>query len=399
MLAGDTMKRMLLLLSVGILACVAQSHAEVLNRIVATVDDEPITLHEVRNFTKGAGGQQSMMIPQEALAKMSEKDILDALIMNKLVSKEVQTQGLKAREEEINSYIERIKAQSNLTDEQMKEALAKQGFTMESYRKQVAEEIERAMLINREIGSRVNVTPQDVERYYKEHGGSDGDSNSDSDGSSTTSSEESSTASSDEQVRVRHIFLPLSPAASLDEEKEVLQQITDIRNRIQGGEDFATLAIAHSRGPGADQGGDLGFFKKGQMSKEIDDVAFSLKPGEVSQPFRNNAGVHLIKVEERTGSTAKPAVAPASVKKNTSAIDPAVAEQIKQKLYNEALRQRYERWFQEDLRFRHQVENFLVADSSSTASFTPKSARPKVSTSDTKEPEEKPGFFRRLLPF
>jgi len=393
------MKRILPLLSVGILACVAQSHAEVLNRIVATVDDEPITLHEVHNFTKGTGSQQSMMIPQEALAKMSEKDILDALIMNKLVSKEVQTQGIKAKDEEINSYIERIKAQSNLTDEQMKEALAKQGFTMESYRKQVAEEIERAMLINREIGSRVNVTPQDVERYYKEHGGSDGDSNSDSDGSSTTSSEESSTASSDEQVRVRHIFLPLSPAASLDEEKEVLQQITDIRNRIQGGEDFATLAIAHSRGPGADQGGDLGFFKKGQMSKEIDDVAFSLKPGEVSQPFRNNAGVHLIKVEERTGSTAKPAVPPTSVKKNTSAIDPAVAEQIKQKLYNEALRQRYERWFQEDLRFRHQVENFLVADSSSTTSFTPKSARPKVSTSDPKEPEEKPGFFRRLLPF
>ncbi|MGH9427429.1 MAG: peptidylprolyl isomerase, partial [Terriglobia bacterium] len=336
------MKRIFLLLSVGILACVAQSHAEVLNRIVATVDDEPITLHEVRNFTKGAGGQQSMMIPPEALAKMSDKEILEALIMNKLVNKEVQTQGLKAREEEINSYIERIKAQSNLTDEQMKEALAKQGFSMEGYRKQVAEEIERAMLINREIGSRVNVTPQDVERYYKEHGGSGGDSNSDGDGSSSeTRSEESATVSSDEQVHVRHIFLPLSPAASDDEEKEVLQQIADLRNRIQGGEDFATLAIAHSRGPGADQGGDLGFFKKGQMSKEIDDVAFSLKPGEVSQPFRNNAGVHLIKVEERTGATAKPAAAPASEKKNTSAIDPAVAEQIKQKLYNEALRQRY----------------------------------------------------------
>src|SRR5215213_8246839 len=106
MLAGDTMKKMLLLLSVGILACVAQSHAEVLNRIVATVDDEPITLHELHNFTKGAGGQQNMMIPQEALAKMSQKDILDAIIMNKLVNKEVETQGIKAKDEEINSYIE-----------------------------------------------------------------------------------------------------------------------------------------------------------------------------------------------------------------------------------------------------------------------------------------------------
>jgi peptidyl-prolyl cis-trans isomerase SurA len=391
---------MLLLLSVGILACVTQSQAEVLNRIVATVDDEPITLHELHNFTKGAGGQQNMMIPPEALAKMTQKDILDAIIMNKLVSKEVQTQGIKAREEEINSYVERIKAQSNLNDEQMKEALAKQGLTLESYRKQVADEIERAMLINREIGSRVNVTPQDIERYYKEHGGDVGNSGGDSErSSSTTSSEESETVSSDEQVRVRHIFLPLSPAASPEEEKEALQQITDIRNRAQSGEDFAALATAHSRGPGAEQGGDLGFFKKGQMSKEIDDVAFSLKPGEVSQPFRNNAGVHLLKVEERTGSTEKTAAAPTPEKKPTSAIDPAVAEQIKQKLYNEALRQRYDRWFQEDLRFRHQVENFLVADSSS-ASFTPKSARPKATAPTTKEPEEEEkGFFRKLLPF
>lgn len=396
------MNKILFSLLTAMLMSVGQSHAEVLNRIVATVDDEPITLHELRNFAKGAGGQQNMMVPQEALAKMSEKDILDAIIMNKLVSKEVETQGIKAKDEEINSYIERIKAQSNLTDEQMKEALAKQGFTMEGYRKQVAEEIERAMLINREIGSRVNVTPQDVERYYKEHGsnGSGGTSESESNGSgSTTSDEDSAAVSSDEQVHVRHIFLPLPPAASPEEEKEVLQQIADIRKRAQDGEDFAALATAHSRGPGADQGGDLGFFKKGQMAKEIDDVAFSLKPGEVSQPFRNNAGVHLIKVEERTGATAKPVVASVPEKKTPSAIDPAVAEQIKQKLYNEALRQRYERWFQEDLRFRHQVENFLVADAGSTTSFKPKSARPKVTASAPEEPEEKKGFFRRLLPF
>lgn len=387
------MKKMLLLLSVGILASVASSRAETLNRIVATVDDEPITLYELRTFGKGAGGQRNMMVPPEAVANMSDKDILDVLIMNKLVSKEVETQGLKAKDEDIDNYIERIQAQGNLSDEQMKEALAKQGFTMEKYRKQIAEEIERAMLINREIGSRVNVTPQDIERYYKEHGGSgsDSDSDSDSDSGKTTS------ASSEEQVHVRHIFLPLSPAASEEEEKEVRQQIEDIRKRTLAGEDFAALAVAHSRGPGADQGGDLGFFKRGQMAKEIDDVAFSLKPGEVSQPFRNNAGVHLIKVEERTAPTS--ASGPASEKKSPGSINPAVAAQIKQKLYNEALRQRYERWFQEDLRFRHQVDNFLASESSSSAPMALKSARPKTSTASTQEPEEKPGFFRRLLPF
>jgi peptidyl-prolyl cis-trans isomerase SurA len=383
------MKKIILSLVVGMLASVTPSGAETLNRIVATVDDEPITLHEVRSFAKGSGGQQSMMVPPEAAANMSDKDILDVLIMNKLVSKEVETQGIKAKDADIDNYIQRIQAQGNLSDEQMKEALAKQGFTMEKYRKQVAEEIERAMLINREIGSRVNVTPQDIERYYKEHGGGAMESES--------GSEESTPVSSEEQVHVRHIFLPLSPAASDEEEKEVRQQIEDIRKRALSGEDFAALAAAHSRGPGADQGGDLGFFKRGQMAKEIDDVAFSLKPGEVSQPFRNNAGVHLIKVEERTAPTS--ASSSVSEKKGPGSIDPVVAEKIKQKLYNEALRQRYERWFQEDLRFRHQIDNFLTAESSSTAPMALKSARPKTATASTQEPEEKPGFFRRLLPF
>ncbi|MCL6619768.1 MAG: SurA N-terminal domain-containing protein, partial [Thermomonas hydrothermalis] len=195
----------------------AQGRAEVINRVVATVDGEPITLHELRAFRQQAG-QIATLVPQETVANMSEQEMLEALIMNKLVNKEVEAQGLKARESDIDSYIERIKAQGNLTDEQLQAALASQGLTMESYRKQIAEEIGRALLINREIGARVNVTPQDIERYYKEH-------------------EDEFTHP--EQVRVRHIFLPLSPAASADEEKEVIAVIEDIRRRALAGEDFA----------------------------------------------------------------------------------------------------------------------------------------------------------------
>lgn len=370
MLAERDMKKRVLLLFVGILVS-TQGQAEVVNRIVATVDGEPITLYELRSFGKGPGGQRNLLGPQEGTAGMSDKDILDALIMNKLVSKEVETQGLKAKEADIDNYVERIKAQSNIDDEQLKEALAKEGMTMESYRQQISQEVERALLINREIGAHVNVTPQDVDRYYKEH------------------SEEYS-QSEDEQVRVRHIFLPLSPAASPEEEKEALGQIQEIRKRAVGGEDFASLADTYSRGPGAGQGGDLGFFKKGQMAKEIEDVAFALKAGEIGQPFRTNAGVHLLKVEEHTTAEQK-----------AGSLDPKTAEEIKRKLYNEALRQRYERWFQEDLRFRHQVENFLTASSPSPTNITLKSARQAETSSPVaaKEPEQQKGFFRRLLPF
>ena len=245
---------------------------------------------------------------------------------------------------------------------------------MESYRKQIADEIGRALLINREIGARVNVTSQDVERYYKEH---------------------SNEYLNAEQIRVRHIFLPLSPTAPTDEEQEVLNQIKDIHNRAAAGENFATLADTYSRGPGAGQGGDLGFFKKGQMAKEIDEVAFALKPGEISQPFRTNAGVHLLKVEEHVAA-------------GQQQIDSATAEEIKRKLYNEALRERYERWFQEDLRFRHNVENFLTASSDSRPSPVgmrkPETAagtteEKEAPSATAAEPKQEKGFFRRLWPF
>jgi peptidyl-prolyl cis-trans isomerase SurA len=363
MLAERVMKKyMFLLVATVWVGTWSYAQAEVLNRIVATVDDEPITLHEVRSFGK-APGQRALFMPQGGAGGMSDRDILEVLIMNKLVGKEVETQGIKAKDDDIDNYIERIKTEGNLNDEQFKTALTGQGMTLEGYRKQVADEIERALLVNREIGSRVNVTPQDVERYFKEH---------------------SSDYAQAEQVRVRHIFLPLARS----EEKELMAQIEDIRKRAATGEEFGKLADQYSQGPGAGQGGDLGYFKKGQMTKEIEDVAFSLKPGEISQPFRAANGLNLIKVEEHTVP-------------GQQTIDPETTEQIKRKLYNDALKQRYDRWFQEDLRFRHNIENFLIASASSMSNKTLKKASTSNSgqaVAQTQESEQK-GFFRKLWPF
>ncbi len=363
MVAEGVMKKLIfLLIAITWIWPWSYAQAEVLNRIVATVDDEPITLHEVRAFGK-APGQRAMFMPQEGAGGMSDRDILEVLIMNKLVGKEVETQGIKAKDEDIDSYIERIKTQGNLNDEQFKTALASQGITLENYRKQVADEIERALLVNREIGSRVNVTPQDVERYFKEN-------NKD--------------YAQAEQVRIRHIFLPLAMGG----EKELGAQAEDIHKRAVAGEDFGKLADQYSQGPGAGQGGDLGYFKKGQMSKEIEDVAFSLKPGEVSRPFRAANGLNLIKVEEHT-------------QPGEQILDPETAEQIKRKLYNDALKQRYDRWFQEDLRFRHNIENFLIASSGSVSNKTLKktsAANSGQAVAQAQESEQK-GFFRKLWPF
>jgi peptidyl-prolyl cis-trans isomerase D len=104
----------------------------------------------------------------------------------------------------------------------------------------------------------------------------------------------------EEQVRARHILFKLPPQAGAEEEARVRGEAEAVLLRIQAGEDFAALAGQLSQDPvSAEQGGDLGFFKRGDMVKPFEEVAFDLKPGVVSDLVRTDFGYHIIKVEER----------------------------------------------------------------------------------------------------
>ena len=103
----------------------------------------------------------------------------------------------------------------------------------------------------------------------------------------------------EEQVRARHILFKLAQQAGADEEARRRGEAETTLQRIQAGEDFAALASQLSEDPvSAQQGGDLGFFKRGEMVKPFEETAFGLKPGVVSDPVRTDFGYHLIKVEE-----------------------------------------------------------------------------------------------------
>ncbi len=129
-------------------------------------------------------------------------------------------------------------------------------------------------LLQREIESRVKPpTDQEIEAYYKAH------------------SDEFRQA---KQVHARHILL--KDKASADK----------IEARLKKGEDFAALAKENSTCPSAAQGGDLGFFTHDRMVKEFADVAFAMKPGEISAPVKTKFGYHIIKVEEVKEASAKP---------------------------------------------------------------------------------------------
>jgi peptidyl-prolyl cis-trans isomerase SurA len=288
--------------------------AEVINKILATVDGEPITVYELKQFSaRTIRGRQASSTDQAQL--------LDALITEKLVSKEVSDKGVVVRDEDIDRVIAGIKERNKMNDEDFKQALQQQGMTMESYRAQLREDVQRQQLITREIRGKVNVTPEEVQRYYNAH---------------------LSEYSTPGKMQVAHIVFRLPPDASPEQVAEATAKAEEVRARLQKGADFADLAKQINQDATASNGGDLGWFKKGELLEPLEKSAEALKVGEVSDPVRTSVGVHLIKLEAREEASHRD-------------LD-ELADQIKQQLYNAALEERFQKWLTDDLRKRHHVE-------------------------------------------
>jgi parvulin-like peptidyl-prolyl isomerase len=306
------------LLAVWAVGAAVPSPAEVVDRIVASIDGEPITQSELELYVREHGA-----------SAVPVRDVLSALVTEKLLDKEVKARSIRIRSEDVDQYIAGVKMRRGLDDAEFERALRERGLTVERYRKDVQAELEKSELINREIRGRVTVSPEEMRRHYDTH------------------LDDYSLA---ERVRIRMIMIPVPANASPDEVAQAEMVIRVLHARILAGEDFAELARRYSGGPGAQDGGYLGVFERGQMVEPLEEVAFRLKAGTFSDPIRSAGGFHLLKVEEREGSVQQPFE--------------AVADRIRDELYEDALQRRYERWIKEDLREAHDVEILWAEDES-----------------------------------
>ena len=289
---------------------VAVGRAEVVNRIVATVDGEPITAHEVKRYADERGAENA-----------TESQVLEALITDKMLEKEAGAQGIAARDDEVDGYVAQVKQRGHLDDEQFKQALSNQGLTVESYRAHVKKEIEKTSLVNREIRQRVNVSPQEIKRYYEAH----------LDDYVTS-----------ERVKVRDILFRIDDRDGPDAAAKAKAKAEEVRKLALDGRDFGALAAQYSEGPGADKGGLLGTFTKGEMESALDDAAFDLEPGRISPIIETPRGYHIIRVDE---------VIPAGHKKLED-----VQDEIRDALYGDAVQNRFSDFLAKGLRERHHVE-------------------------------------------
>ncbi len=267
-----------ILLAVSLTLAAGSYGAVLLDRVVATVNDEVITWSELMSVISIEGRAFLKDVPEnqkKARMKEMERPFLKNMVEMKLQLQEAKKMGISIDDTEIDSAISEIKKKYNMTDEILKRSLDAEGITMEDYRKRLSEQIIVTKVINSAIKSNIVITDSEVEEYYEAN---------------------SERYSGDEKVKIRQILFTI-PEEGMREALE--QRAKDITGRIKKGEEFSRLAVEFSDGPSREFGGDLGYIGRGSALKEIEDVAFALEIGEVSEPFWSAAGLHIIMIEDR----------------------------------------------------------------------------------------------------
>jgi peptidyl-prolyl cis-trans isomerase SurA len=297
------------------------SYPAVIEQLIAVIDGEPYTLSNINSYAKTKLGQP---FPSGDLKQIDDKDrgILEQFITDKLLEAEVREAGIIVSELDVDQYIEQVKKNNRLSDEDLKMALSRENQTLAGYKASVKAEIEKSDLIDRQVRRKITISDDDVERYYKLN---------------------SSKFRNNDRARIRHILLRLSENAPAETVQSVMVKSKELYKRIAAGEDFAALAREHSEGAGQADGGEIGWVNRGTLIAGIEDVAFQkLSVGQVSEPFRTSMGVHIVKLEGRDAGNLLPLS--------------SVAPRIKEELTNKALEERFAKWVKTDLRRKHRVD-------------------------------------------
>ncbi|MBN2494796.1 MAG: peptidylprolyl isomerase [Deltaproteobacteria bacterium] len=255
--------------------------ARLVDRIVATVNNEVILQSEVDAECKDSLEAIPPDLPlEEAVRRKHEirARVLDGLIDEMLVKQQIVEHQIEIEAEDVERYIEQLRKLNNLNEEQFKQAVAREGKTMEEFRQQIRKQLERDKLLAREIQSRLRVTEKDVEAYYQAH---------------------YKTRSAKEKVRASHILFSLPTDASPEQEKTVRDRADKALALLEAGADFAKTAEKLSDDPSASNGGDLGWFRRGDMVAAFEKAAFGLDKGRMSKLVRTRFGYHIILVTDR----------------------------------------------------------------------------------------------------
>ncbi len=257
----------------------------VIEEIIARVNNQIVSRSEYLRSKEQLKQEAQQQDPANAdkIVAERDKDVLRDLIDQQLLLEKGKDLGITG-DTELIKKLDEMRKQMNLESmDDLEKAAQGQGVSFEDFKQNMRNQIITQQVIGKEVGSKMSIAKEEEQKFYDEH---------------------KSELERPEEIRLSEILVSTekkNPADSADDSQRVQAaeaKAQDLLSQIRKGASFEDIAKKNSDGPSAAQGGDLGYFKRGTLAKELEDKTFAMKSGEVSDIIRTKQGFVILKVVE-----------------------------------------------------------------------------------------------------
>jgi len=280
------------LLFLALTCSVTLSADNIVEEIIARVNNQIITRSEYEREREQLKQEVQQQDPANADKVFVErqKDVLRGLVDQQLLLDKGKDMGITA-DTELIKKLDEMRKQMNLDSmEELEKAATSQGISYEDFKQNLRNQIITQQVIGREVGQHLSINKDELQKFYNDH---------------------KSDMEQPEEIKLSEILVATKkpavaagqkPSADPPDDPQELAaaeaKASDLLAQIRKGASFDDTAKKSSDGPSAAQGGDLGFFKRGTLAKELEDKTFAMKAGDVTDVIRTKQGFVILKVVE-----------------------------------------------------------------------------------------------------
>ncbi len=266
-------------LTLSVVAPTTHSATEILDQVVAIVDEDVIMASELRerlaSVTQNLKARGIEMPPEDELVR----ETLDRLILENIQLQLADRVGVRISDAQLNAALGRMAGQNGMNLEQFRTRLEAEGQSYNAVRTDVRREMLLQRVQSGNVNQRIQITDQEIDNFLQTE-----------EGQKLTQPE----------YRIVHALLPLTPDASEAEVAEAQQYVDEMIIKIRSGQPFDSV-ISASNGKYTFSGGDLGWRKTDDLPSLFSEVAPTLKKGEAADPIRSDSGFHLVYMADLRG--------------------------------------------------------------------------------------------------
>jgi peptidyl-prolyl cis-trans isomerase SurA len=258
---------------------VASLYGTPVEQIVARVNDRVITNSDITRAQTQLAEESRQGNWTLEQYNHSEKNLLRDLIDQQLLLSKAKELGITG-DTEVIKRLDDIRKQNHLSSlEDLEKAVEGSGTSYEDFKANIRNSIITQQVVRDEVGSKMQVSQADIEKYYNEHRDS---------------------FTQQESVHLNEILIPTDENATSSDLATADAKAKEVEAKLKAGGSFADLAKQYSEGPTAKQGGDLGEFKRGALAKVLEDQTFDLPVDGYTGPIRTRQGYIILQVTAHT---------------------------------------------------------------------------------------------------